>query len=58
MTENHIIYLLDVCRLSYDEIALKTGLTAEEVRAIVSKPSPYPLQYTPRNRYSGWVNGK
>lgn len=58
MTEKHIIYLFDLVGLSYEEIALKSGLTVEQVRAIVCKPSPYPLQYNSRNRGMNWVNGK
>lgn len=58
MTDKNIVYLYDVCGLSLEAIALQSGLTIDQVKAIVSKPVPYPLQYAPRQRYNGWVNGK
>lgn len=58
MTDKHIVYLFDVCGLSFEAIALQSGLTLEQIRAIVSKPNPYPLAHNSRNRYSQWVNGK
>lgn len=58
MTDKNIVYLYDVCGLSLEAIALQSGLTLERIRAIVSKPIAYRLQYVPRERYSGWVNGR
>jgi transposase len=58
MTENNIVYLYDVCGLSFDVIALRYNVHVDVIREIVSKPKPYPLAYQPRNRYKGWVNGK
>ena len=58
MTENNIVYYWDVCGMSYEEIALQCKLTADQVKAIIDKPNPYPLQYAPRQRYNGWVYGK
>lgn len=58
MSEKNIVYLYDVCGLSLEAIALQSGLTLERIRAIVSKPIAYPLDYTSRQRYSGWVNGR
>lgn len=58
MSDKTIVYLYDVCGLSCEAIALQSGLTVDQIRAIVSKPKPYPLAYNGRNRYSGWVNGK
>jgi hypothetical protein len=58
MTDKHIVYLYDICGLSLEAIALQSGYSLERIRAIVSKPPSYPLAYTPRNRYSGWVNGR
>lgn len=58
MTDKNIVYLFDVCGLSLEAIALQSGFTVERIRAIVSKPIPYPLQYAPRQRYNDWVNGK
>lgn len=58
MTDKNIVYLYDVCGLSLEAIALQSGFTVERIRAIVSKPIAYPLDYTSRQRYSGWVNGR
>lgn len=58
MSEKNIVYWYDVCGLSYEEIALQSKLSVDQVKAIIHKPKPYPLAYVPRNRYSGWVNGK
>lgn len=58
MSEKNIVYLYDVCGLSCEAIALQSGFTVDRIRAIVSKPVPYPLQYAPRQRYNDWVNGK
>ena len=58
MTDKNIVYLFDVCGLSLEAIAAQSKLTLDQVKAIVSKPIPYPLDYVPRNRYNGWVNGK
>ena len=58
MTDKNIVYLFDVCGLSLEAIALQSGFTVDRIRAIVSKPIPYPLEYVPRNRYNGWVYGK
>lgn len=58
MSEKNIVYLWDVCGMSYEAIALQSKLTVDQVKAIVSRPKPYPLAYVPRNRYNGWVNGK
>ena len=58
MTDKTIVYLYDVCGLSYEAIALQSGLTVDQIRAIVSKPNPYPLAYNARQRYSGWINGQ
>lgn len=58
MTDKNIVYLYDVCGLSLEAIALQSKLTLDQVKAIVSKPIPYPLDYTSRQRYSGWVNGR
>lgn len=58
MTEKNILYLFDVCGLSVDAIADRYSVPVDVIRSIVSKPSPYPLQYAPRQRYSGWVYGK
>jgi hypothetical protein len=58
MTEKKIVYLYDVCGLSLEEIALQSKLTIGQVKMIVSRPDPYPLDYAPRNRYNGWVSGK
>jgi transposase len=58
MTENNIVYLYDVCGLSFDAIALRYNVHVDVIREIVSKPKPYLLAYVPRNRYNGWVNGK
>jgi hypothetical protein len=58
MTDKNIVYLYDVCGLSLEAIALQSGYSLEQVRAIVSKPLSYPLAYTPRHRHNGWINGK
>jgi transposase len=58
MTEKNIVYLYDVCGLSFDAIAARYNVSIDVIRDIVSKPKPYPLQYAPRQRYSGWINGK
>jgi hypothetical protein len=58
MTENNVIYYYQVCGLSFDVIAARYNVPVDVIRDIVSKPKPYPLQYAPRQRYSGWVNGK
>ena len=58
MSEKNIVYWYDVCGLSYEEIALKSKLSVDQVKAIIHKPKPNPLAYVPRNRYNGWVNGK
>jgi len=58
MTDKTVVYLYDVCGLSLESIALQSGYSLERVQAIVGKPPSYPLAYTPRNRYSNWVNGK
>jgi hypothetical protein len=58
MSEKNIVYLYDVCGLSYEAIALQCKLTFDQVKAIIDRPKPYPLAYVPRNRYNGWVNGK
>lgn len=57
MSEKNIVYLYDVCGLSCEEIALQCKLSVDQIKAIISRPKPYPLQYAPRQRYSGWVNG-
>lgn len=57
MSEKNIVYLWDVCGLSCEAIALQCKLSVNEVKAIIDKPNPCPLQYAPRQRYSGWVNG-
>lgn len=58
MTDKNIVYLFDVCGLSLEAIALQSGFTIERIRAIVSKPIPYPLQYAPRQRYNDLVHGR
>ena len=58
MTDKNIVYLYDVCGLSFEAIAARYSVTVDVIRAIVTKPNPYPLQYATRHRYSGWVNGK
>lgn len=58
MNDKNIVYLYDVCGLSIETIALQSGYSLEQVRAIVSKPPSYPLAYTPRSRYNGWINGQ
>jgi hypothetical protein len=58
MSEKNIVYLWDVCGLSCEAIALQCKLSVNEVKAIIDKPKPYPLAYVPRQRYSGWINGK
>jgi hypothetical protein len=58
MSEKNIVYLWETCGLSYDTIALQCKLSVDQVKAIIHKPKPYPLAYVPRQRYSGWVNGK
>lgn len=58
MSDKTIIYLYDVCGLSFEAIALQSGLTVDQIKAIVSKPNPYPLAYNGRNRYSQWINGQ
>ncbi len=51
MTDKNIIYLYDVCGLSFEAIALKCGLSVDRVKLIVSSPPKYPLAYTPRHAY-------
>jgi transposase len=58
MTEKNIVYLYDVCGLSFDAIAARYNVSVDVIRDIVSKPKPYPLQYAPRHRYNDWVNGR
>lgn len=58
MTDKNVMYLWDTCGLSFQEIADRYKVSIDVIREIVSKPKPYPLQYAPRQRYSGWVNGK
>lgn len=58
MSEKNIVYLWDVCGMSYETIALQCKLTVDQVKAIIHRPNPYPLAYQSRNRYNGWVNGK
>lgn len=58
MTDKNIVYLYDVCGLSFEAIAARYRVTVDVIGAIVTKPKPYPLQYAPRQRYSGRVNGK
>jgi len=58
MSEKNIIYLWDVCGLSFEAIALQCNLSVDQVKAIIQRPNPYPLAYVPRQRYSGWINGK
>lgn len=58
MTDKNIVYLYDVCGLSVDAIAARYNVPVDVVQAVISKPTPYPLQYAQRNRYSGWINGK
>ena len=58
MSEKNIVYLYDVCGLTVDAIAARYNVPVDVITAIVSRPTPYPLQYAPRSRYSGWVNGK
>ena len=55
MSEKNILYYYQVCGLSIPEIAVKVRLSESDVKAILSKPPSYPLAYTPRQRYSGWV---
>jgi len=58
MSEKNIVYLWAICELSYETIAVQCKLSVDQVKAIIHKPKPYPLQYAPRQRYSGWVKGK
>lgn len=58
MTDKNIVYLWNVCGLSYEAIALQCRLTVDQVKTIIHKPNTYPLAYAPRNRYNDWVNGK
>jgi transposase len=58
MTDKNIVYLYDVCGLSFDAIAARYNVSIDVIRGIVSKPKPYPLQYAPRQRYIDWVNGR
>jgi hypothetical protein len=51
MTDKNIIFLFDGCGLSYEEIAVLSGLTIDRVKLIVSAPPKYPLTYTPRHAY-------
>lgn len=58
MSEKNIVYYWEVCGMTYEAIALQCKLTVDQVKAIISRPKPHPLQYAPRNRYNGWVYGK
>ena len=53
MTDKNVMYLWDTCGLSFQEIADRYKVSVDVIREIVSKPKPYPLQYAPRQRYSG-----
>lgn len=50
MTQKNIVYYFEECMLSVEEIAEKTGLPVDTIKALlVSKPVHIP-EYQPRNR--------
>jgi hypothetical protein len=50
MTQKNIIYYFEECMLSVEQIADKTGLSIETIKALLVKPPVYIPEYAPRQR--------
>jgi hypothetical protein len=50
MTQKNIIYYFEECMLSVEQIADKTGLSVETIKALLIKPAVYIPEYQGRSR--------
>jgi hypothetical protein len=50
MTQKNIKYYFLECNMSIEQIAEKTGLSIEDVKALLVTPPVYIPEYQPRNR--------
>lgn len=50
MTQKNIKYYFEQCNLSIEQIAEKTGLSIEQVKALLVNPPVYIPEYQGRNR--------
>ena len=50
MTQKNVIYYFEECMLSVEQIAEKTGLSVEAVKALLVNPPVYIPDYAPRQR--------
>jgi hypothetical protein len=58
MTQKNIEYYFYECMLSIEQIAEKTGLSVETIKALLIKPAVYIPEYQGRNRRSFQDNVK
>jgi hypothetical protein len=50
MTQKNIKYYFEQCNMSIDEIAVKTGLPVDTIKALLVNPPVYIPEYMPRQR--------
>jgi hypothetical protein len=50
MTQKNIKYYFEQCNMSIDEIAVKTGLPVDTIKALLVNPPVYIPEYQGRNR--------
>lgn len=50
MTQKNIIYYFEECMLSVEQIAEKTGLPVDTIKALLVNPPVYIPEYQGRNR--------
>ena len=52
MTQNNVRYYFLECNMSIEDIAEKTGIPVEDIKALLINPAVYIPEYQPRNRRS------
>lgn len=50
MTQKNIKYYFLECNMSVEQIAVKTGLSIDDVKALLVNPPVYTPEYAPRQR--------
>ena len=50
MTQNNVRYYFLECNMSIEQIAEKTGIPVEDIKALLVKPAVYIPEYMPRQR--------
>lgn len=50
MTQKNVKYYFEQCMMSYEQIAEKTGLDIDTIKALLVNPAVYIPEYMPRQR--------